>query len=504
MELWNPLKVLLQISELQLVFKFHPEGAPAAAAAEAMTQADMARAVSVGAVAHELMPQALTKVTLRLIPHAEGDLKITGVRWLLLGKIQCAHDFQLQGVRLNKTKQQRKSAPVYAKDLRLSLKVCRAMPLLRVETLPIGADCSQRSDVSRHAIRAGELRRITMRLSNVGRTANMESVTVAVSDPAFCFFDDGDITTTDASNTPPRPVAPGTVLTASSAAAADLTQNQTMATLISGEAKGSRHRLAPTESAEFSLWVYGAARAGQHAIGLLFYYDADPAHPATNYRLFQHTVVIDIQPSVDVAVIVTVSDPTVSRPFPGQDSGGHQLTVEVANNGPVAMELQQLGCLSSAFRVVRDSVKDAAAGGGGRLEPGQKQWLQLRLARVATEPAVEESAPLQLFHTTVELSGGAAGGAGDASALMLDRVVWAVVCRQSPATVGWLRSLTAHGEVELSAKQFLLGVLARPCSDDQRPPGDSVASGSNVPLTVGSIRAQAVNHPTIPSAFVNC
>jgi hypothetical protein len=148
-----------------------------------------------------------------------------------------------------------------------------------------------------------------IRLSNVGHTANMESVTVAISDPAFCFFDDFDINTR--STVVQQEVASGTVCSASDAAAADLAQNHTVATLIAGEAQGSRHRLAPTQYAEFAVWLYGAAKAGQHTIGLLFYYDADPSHPSSNYRLFRYTICIDIQPCVDISVVAVASKPTV-------------------------------------------------------------------------------------------------------------------------------------------------------------------------------------------------
>eukprot|EP01052_Picozoa_sp_SAG31_P024874 SAG31_NODE_2145_length_6340_cov_2.456177_4_plen_926_part_00 len=152
MQLWNPVKVVLPISELQLVYNFEADGAgPVGTAGDSSS----VQVVSIGV---ELMPQALTHVQLRLVPLVKGRLKVTGVRWLLLGKIQCHHDFKLQGPRLNTTKQQRKAAkPVYAKDSRLELQVCDAMPLLRVENL--SADIVH-SDCSRYVIRTGELRQI--------------------------------------------------------------------------------------------------------------------------------------------------------------------------------------------------------------------------------------------------------------------------------------------------------------------------------------------------------
>eukprot|EP01051_Picozoa_sp_SAG22_P018588 SAG22_NODE_3171_length_1881_cov_1.818743_1_plen_500_part_01 len=499
---------MLRITELQLVFTFEPLPAADAAGGAVASAADAARAVTVDAVNVELMPQAPTKVQLRLIPLIEGGLKITGVKWLLLGKIECNHAFELQGARLNKTKPQRKAAtPVYAKDSRLELKVCRAMPLLRVEA--IAGDSTQAgSSFSRYTLQAGELRKVTVRLSNVGRTANMESVTVAVSDPGFLFFDDvADIATADGAASWPADAADAaaaaaetrvsseTVSTTASAAAAALNQNHAMATLISGgeqaaEDRGGaatasrrrRHRLAPAESAEFTVWIYGAARAGTHAVGLQFYYDADPAHPASNYRTFQYTVVVDIQPTVDVSVVATAAPPTVcgEEATPGESE--HQLTVEVANNGPVAMELLQLGCLSSAFRAVGDAPLFRSQTGVPQLtlEPGQKQWLQLRLARAPAEHSQ------QLFHTTIGLSQAAGGGGGGgAAALTRDRVVWALLCRQGAATVGWLRALAAHGEVEVAAKQFLLGLLCRPAAaggGESGGGGESVAAGCSLPF----------------------
>eukprot|EP01052_Picozoa_sp_SAG31_P024873 SAG31_NODE_2145_length_6340_cov_2.456177_3_plen_141_part_00 len=97
--------------------------------------------------------------------------------------------------------------------------------------------------------------------------------------------------------------------TLSSDSAIDLAQNHSIATLIAGDAPGVRHRLAPSQAADFSVWLYGPAEPGLHSIGLLFYYDADPAHPSSNFRLMRHTICIDVQPGVNISVIAAAPVP---------------------------------------------------------------------------------------------------------------------------------------------------------------------------------------------------
>eukprot|EP01052_Picozoa_sp_SAG31_P024872 SAG31_NODE_2145_length_6340_cov_2.456177_2_plen_466_part_00 len=185
----------------------------------------------------------------------------------------------------------------------------------------------------------------------------------------------------------------------------------------------------------------------------------------------------------------------------GEDRNDHQLTVEVANNSSVSMHVLQLGCLSSAYRIAKNDSKldlhSASVDSLQRLEPGQKQWLHFRIVDMLTECGLLESVDDQrvqkLFHTTVDLSATACSETG---ALTLDRVAWTVLCRQDSATVGWLRAMAVHGEIEVSAQHFLLGLLARPSSEIPSG-GGRIESGVSLPLARGLLCAQASSAPAL-------
>jgi hypothetical protein len=172
----------------------------------------------------------------------------------------------------------------------------------------------------------------------------MESVTVAVSHPAFCFFDERAFELGPAGSDA-ETVGQHTVALTPTVAA--LGQAHGIATLL---ANGSR--LAPGRGAEFSVWVYGAAPNGVHSVGLLFYYDADSAHPPANYRLLRHTLSVEIDPAVAVSVAAVPAPSTEGERARGL--AGQWLTVEVANRGAVPMELLSLSCLSPSFEAPGD------------------------------------------------------------------------------------------------------------------------------------------------------
>ena len=371
-------------------------------------------------------------VELRVMPKAEGNLVIEGLRWKLMDELPCEHTFRLKGTRLNKTKRQRQShTPQYSEDKRLQLRVCPPMPLLRVafsEPAP--------------SLLAGELRRITLKLTNIGRTADMESVTLAISHPAFCFVSDGKNDVTDAAPPPPgtQPATPDLE---------SVTQSHSLVTLIAGGSAAPHDRLPPDGSAEFTLWLYGTA-PGSHTLSFLFYYDATPAHSNINFRTLQHSMKLTVAPSLDVAA--TLSNPSGE----GGEGGAPVVCLDLVNRAETPLVMQTLTCISSNW-----SPQQQGAGGAApvadTLAAGQQSTLHLQLS--SSPPPVadgDEPAPRSLLHSRLPLPGSEQPGPTLGSTA--GGPTWQFVLRQQHEAA-WLRNWLVEGEREYAPDVVQLGVM---------------------------------------------
>ena len=129
------------------------------------------------------------------------------MEWLLLDRLRCTHAFTLKGKRLNATKKDkqsdtpvrrrarepaasdglnstlthlpRRTAQVYAVDKRLELRACPPMPLLRLDVSSPAAAPPSEPGSTRVQLQSGEFRRLTVKLTNVGRSAMVSRGCVA-------------------------------------------------------------------------------------------------------------------------------------------------------------------------------------------------------------------------------------------------------------------------------------------------------------------------------------
>ena len=336
-------------------------------------------------------------IALHVLPKIEGDMTIHALQWQLLGELTCSHVIKLKGARMNKTPGQRKSStPVYSTDRRLELRVCPPMPLLQVVF-----------DDQPHTLLSGEIRRVTMKLTNIGSTADMESVTMAMSHPRFCFIGDGE-------NDVPSAVSPRHECKPS---IQDLTQQFAVVTLIAGTRPNLNGQLAPSESAEFTLWLHGSS-PGQHMLSFLFYYDSSPQHRTTEFRWLRYSMEINVEPSLSIGAIATE---TGTRSLLG---------LTLTNEGQLPLTLRSLSCMSCCWEPEPGSDEPQTV---QELEPSQRHALHVQLSR--THVAVSEDAPREIL--CCRLPGGKDSSGSDSC---IDAAEWHFVLRASSQNeCSWMR-----------------------------------------------------------------
>lgn len=326
-QLRNPLRAELTLADLSLVCKLqNDEGTVPSSAGFAVEQRQIGLPPQSGGEYHDVSTDIANlsdgPIELRVMPKAEGDLTIQGLEWKLLNELPCQHQFSLRGARLNKTKKQRQSTtPQYSVDKRLQLRVCPPMPLLRVTF-----------STPEPVLLAGEVTQIKLKLVNIGRTANMESVTVAISHPSFCFISDG-VNDRTVSEPPP---ASGMVTYTAAPEGHELTQKYSLVTLLGGE-----QRLPPDGSAEFTVWLYGNT-PGDHTLSFLFYYDATAEHSNVNFRTLRHTMRLKVAPALAV-------EATLSNPQGNGEEGRPTVCVDLANASTQPLVLQAMSYISSCW-----------------------------------------------------------------------------------------------------------------------------------------------------------
>ncbi len=465
-QLRNPLRAELALADLSLICKLrNDEGTVPASAGFALEQRQISLPPQSGGEYHDSSTDIANlsdgPIELRVMPKAEGDLTIEGLQWKLLNELPCQHSFSLRGTRLNKTKQQRQGAtPQYSVDKRLQLRVCPPMPLLRVTF-----------NAPEPTLLAGEVTQIKLKLTNIGRTANMESVTVAISHPAFCFISDG-VNDRTASEPPP---GSGMVTYTAAPAEHELTQKYSLVTLLGGD-----QRLPPDGSAEFTVWLYGNT-PGDHALSFLFYYDATAEHSNVNFRTLRHTMRLRVAPAL-------AFEATLSNPQGNGEKGRPTVCVDLINASTQPLIMQTMSCISSCWSPLPS---DGELGIPATLQSQQQCSVQVTMEEsapppahkspekslepeqvpVEPEPQSEPSAPRSLLHSRLPLPGmGVDGGATTPLGLTSEGPAWQFILRQ-PFEARWLCNWLVQGEREHSPDVAQLGVMwCKPSSSTTGPP----------------------------------
>ena len=463
-QLRNPLRAELTLGDLSLVCKLsNEEGNIPAATGFAVEKRQIGLPPQSDGEFHDTSTEIANltdgPVELRVMPKAEGNLTIEGLEWKLLNELPCHHKFTLRGSRLNKTKKHRQSAtPEYSVDKRLELRVCPPMPLLRATF-----------SVAEPSLLAGEVTQIKLKLTNIGRTANMESVTVGISHPAFCFISDG------VNDRPSEPPPPSESITYTAAPEGqELTQKYSLVTLVGGD-----QRLPPDGSAEFTLWLYGTT-PGDHLVSFLFYYDATPEHSNVNFRTLRHSMRVKVAPALAL-------EAKLANPLGDGEAGKPTVCVDLVNSSAQPLVMQTMSCISScrspqsstelgvlpatlqsrqqcSVQVTMEASAPPAAHSGGAADG-------TAAVEPEPEPVVAAAATRSLLHSRLPLAGlGVEGGATMPLGLTSAGPAWQFILRQ-PLEARWLRNWLVHGEREHSPDVAQLGVMwCKPATPTTGPP----------------------------------
>ncbi|XP_064409705.1 trafficking protein particle complex subunit 8 isoform X2 [Latimeria chalumnae] len=338
----NPLKVPLLLTDLSLLWKFHPKDFTAGkngAAKEPISNekdAHLKAMFGTEVIGTEVMPEFImtneeTKVArLKLFPHQTGELHILGVVYNLgtvhtgaaldgldpstgmqAGKVlsngmsvRGRQDLEIQGPRLNNTKEEKTSVQ-YGADHRLDPIITPSMPLLEVYFInfPTGLLC-------------GEIRKTYVEFMNVSKCP-LTGLKVVSKHPEFFTF--GSST---AALTPLTPTASEncsaykTVVTESTSACSALTSSVSPVDFgVDSENPPGvidiplpDSVLLPGGSIQLPMWLRGPDEEGVHEINFLFYYESNEKHSQMRHRVLRHTAVICTSRSLNVRATVCRSN----------------------------------------------------------------------------------------------------------------------------------------------------------------------------------------------------
>ncbi|XP_037661646.1 trafficking protein particle complex subunit 8 isoform X2 [Choloepus didactylus] len=323
----NPLKVPLLLTDLSLLWKFQPKGI-CGKDNEEVKELVTVEPEMIGAevISEFLINSEESKVArLKLFPHHIGELHILGVVYNLgtiqgsvtvdgIGALPGCHtgkhslsisvrgrqDLEIQGPRLNNTKEEKTSIK-YGPDRRLDPLITEEMPLLEVFFIhfPTGLLC-------------GEIRKAYVEFVNVSKCP-LTGLKVVSKHPEFFTFGGNTAVLT--------PLSPSASENCS-AYKTVVTDSTSMCTALISSASsvdfgigiGSQPEvisvplpdtvLLPGASVQLPMWLRGPDEEGVHEINFLFYYESVKKQPKIRHRILRHTAVICTSRSLNVRATV--------------------------------------------------------------------------------------------------------------------------------------------------------------------------------------------------------
>ncbi|CAH2285036.1 trafficking particle complex subunit 8 isoform X1 [Pelobates cultripes] len=358
----NPLKVPILLTDLSLLWKFHPNDFSGKSNGEVKepisNEKDLIQkgkcsndVIGTEDISEFLINSEETKIArLKLFPFQSGELHILGIVYNLSttqftgamdgvagvgsvpsGKfisngvsVRGRQDLEIQGPRLNGTKEEKTSIK-YGPDRRLDPIIAPQMPLLEVYFInfPTGLLC-------------GEIRKAHVEFVNVSKCP-LTGLRVVSKRPEFFTF--GSST---AVLTPLSPAASmncsayKTVITDSTSVRSVLTSSA--APMAFGIGGGNQpvvvdiplvdSVLAPGASIQLPLWLRGPDEEGVHEINFLFYYESTEKQSRMRHRVLRHTAVICTSKSLNVRASVSRSNALEEE---GSKGGNMLVFVDVEN-----------------------------------------------------------------------------------------------------------------------------------------------------------------------------
>ncbi|KAI7902118.1 ER-golgi trafficking TRAPP I complex 85 kDa subunit-domain-containing protein [Cokeromyces recurvatus] len=270
-----------------------------------------------------LEPLEKKTINLKIVPHHEGSIQVTGLHYTLNELVHTFKPFSKKGKRLNRTKEEMMSA-TYAADRSLDILVTSPMPLLDL--------------VFHHvpdSILSGEVIQTVLEINNKGNKG-LTLLRLKTSHPSFvCVGDpedmDKDIYAVD--NSTPNEIEINNQLFDSSVVTIPL------------PAKEHSHEhgiVLPGETTLVPFWIRGD-RIGTHTFKFLFSYQSNEDNVMIAHRTLRYTMHIQVLPSLKINAFTRPSTTTVNE---------YILGIEIENLQTVAsFDLTQLLIASPSWSI---------------------------------------------------------------------------------------------------------------------------------------------------------
>jgi hypothetical protein len=335
-ELYNPLQVAISLSNIVLGCDHRTSIETSEHTGQSDMDENMPEGTPVGSDGldfdafqlqkiEEMTLEPLEKrtISLTLIPHLQGSIRVTGLHYTLNELVHTFRPFHKKGKRLNKTMEERMSV-VHAPDCSLDILVTSPMPLL---------------DIAFHnapeTLLSGEVVQTVLEINNKGNKG-LTALRLKNSHPSFICIGHPEEMDKD--------------IYARKEMATDKTQlsNQLFdASVISiplpaADQNSGRQVVMPGETTLVPLWIRGD-RIGKHTFRLLFSYQSEQDNATIAHRTLRYTLQVQVLPSLKINAFTRPSTTTVNE---------YILGMEIENLQTVAnFELSQLMATSPMWTI---------------------------------------------------------------------------------------------------------------------------------------------------------
>lgn len=392
-QLINPLKVVLNLTEVSLLWTFLPS-LPGTEKPQLITNEVLSNVKNT--LANEIIyTQVLDSVCLQgneklpvqmmLVPHQTGELRIVGISFHL-GTIQSdvpkstipntlsvrgKQKLEVQGPRLNNTKEE-KANKMYGPDRRLDLVIQQEMPQLQVSFCQFP-----------QTLLCGEVHAIMLQFTNIG-SSPLHKLKVGSSNPEFFTLGShGEMPKfpsvyQDTTNVPKS---------SSSCEYNSIVNSEVSCVVDIALPNGV---LQPKNTLSVPAWIRGNDIGGVHEAHFMFYYEPCQSSPKPRYRLLRHTAVINTLESLSVRAVARRGNNTSQT---GGTTGSCVVFCELENLSQVQaqrahvkeVQINQVSCASEKWTIQHLSSEDCSS----EIQIGSRETMQICLKAIRSPTNIE-------------------------------------------------------------------------------------------------------------------
>ncbi|XP_076111682.1 trafficking protein particle complex subunit 8-like isoform X2 [Mytilus galloprovincialis] len=390
-QLVNPLKVMLMLTEVSLLWTFLP-ALPGTEKPQLITNEVLSNVKNT--LANEIIyTQVIDSVTLQaneqlpvqlvLVPHQTGELRIVGLAFHL-GTAQTEgpkssntlyvrgkQKLEVQGPRLNNSKEE-KASKMYGPDRRLDLVIQQEMPQLQVSFCNFP-----------QTLLCGEVHAIMLQFTNIG-SSPLHKLKVGSSSPEFFTLGShGEI-----------PKFP-TVYQESSevpnkSSSCEFNSKMTNIKSCVVDIALPNGVLQPKNTLSVPAWIRGNDIGGVHETHFMFYYEPIHSTPKPRYRLLRHTAVINTLESLSVRAVARRGNNSSQT---GGTTGSCVVFCELENLSQVQaqrahvkeVQINQVSCASDRWTIQHLSSQQKKS----EIQVGSRETMQICLKAIRSPTNIE-------------------------------------------------------------------------------------------------------------------